>query len=91
MMPGTKNLSALKEHLEKLPGITNVEYDFSYNIAECEYNYEKVYFDFKKLNFSVSDDIEADEYKWDFYVKGGECPDDIISELADYCELFFKK
>lgn len=78
----------LKEYLEKIPGITNLEYDFLYNLAECKYDYEKVDFNFKNYHFSVSDNNEDDEYKWNFYVEGGECPEDIISELVEYFKLF---
>jgi hypothetical protein len=84
-------LSSLKEHLEKLPGITNLRNDFLYNLAECYCEYDEVHFDFKNYRFSVYNQNEEGKDEWDFYVKDAKCPEDIIFEVADYCQLFGKR
>lgn len=90
MLPGTESflLSALEEHLAKLPGITNLKYDYLYNLAECYYEYDEIHFDFMNYHFAVYNDQDAD--KWDFYVQDNECPDNILSILSEYCKLFGK-
>ena len=92
VMHGAKiDLPAMKEHLEKLPGIKNLNYDFSYNLAECEYDYEEVHFEFKDYHFLVYEDNDAEDYKLNFYVVDGECPEEIINVLGNHCKSLWQK
>lgn len=87
---GSIFLSNLTKYLENLSGITNLRNDFFYNIAECYCEYDEVHFDFKKYRFSIYEQNENDEDVWKFYVEA-ECPKDIISEIEEYCKLFWRK
>lgn len=83
-------LFSIKEHLEKIQGITNLENNYLYNLAECYCEYDELHFDFKNYHFSVYENNEGDEDVWNFYVKA-ECPEDIISEIVEYCKLFGRR
>jgi len=88
---GTGLLSSLQEHLEKLPGIANLKNDFLYNLAECYCEYDEVHFDFKHYHFSVYSNDEAAKGEWNFYVIESHCPENILSEVVDYCQVLGKR